>query len=331
VALDLSHPLKPNLTRPTIILSDTHFGDPRRSTPQVADLIPIIEQAGHLIINGDVAELQYPALQARAARQVLDLQAVCDRLGVQLTLLSGNHDAFLEDRRYLTLNQGQILVTHGDVIHPAVVPWSDAAKWFREKGLRAIRDLGPERAHCLEGRLEVARFIGHHEFVHSMGRQTELKTLWMRPRLLGSILWYWLRAPHYAARFVEHCMPEAKVFVFGHSHRQGTWNRRGRLVINTGSFHFPGKPQAVVIEDNAIAVHRIQRRPSGLLQLSQPPARFFNLKPNPSSPSSTSPTNTPTPTHCNQQYLNQLAGEDYTPNANPISKPNPEPTGNIAA
>lgn len=327
------------MPRPTIILSDTHLGDPRRSTPRVADLVPIIEQAGHLIINGDVAELQHPELQTSAARQVLDLQAVCDRLDVKLTMLSGNHDAFLEDRRYHTLHDDHILITHGDVIHPAVVPWSDSAKWFKEKGLRAIRDLGPERFNCLEDRLEVARFIGHHEFIHSLGRHTEMKTLWMRPRLLASILWYWLRAPHYAAKLLEHCMPKAKVIVFGHSHRQGVWLRRGRLVINTGSFHFPGKPRAVVIDDRAIAVHALERRPSGLLQLAQPASRWFMLPERAvehqqaepvAQPATKQPHTPPAEAGVNQGYLQDLAGINYQANPAPGSTQN-APGSSVAA
>ena len=46
----------------------------------------------------------------------------------------------------------------------------------------------------------------------------------------------------------------------GHSHRAGAWLVRGRLVLNTGSFTFPGQPHAVTIDRDEVALVPLARR-----------------------------------------------------------------------
>jgi hypothetical protein len=47
------------------------------------------------------------------------------------------------------------------------------------------------------------------------------------------------------------------MIILGHAHHQGVWQRRGRTVINTGSFRFPGQPRVVRITGSQVSVHRI--------------------------------------------------------------------------
>ncbi len=243
----------------TIILSDTHFGAPGRRTPSPASLRPIIQRADRLVLNGDVAELQAPALRADAARAVLELQSICDELDIELDLISGNHDAYLNDQRHLTLADGQILVTHGDVLHPAVVPWVDDAAGLEIEARDGLRQLDDDHRDTLEGRLLVSQYVGHTQFLNS-SHSERLISLLLHPSRVRRICQYWKHAPTAAALLAARYAPQTKFIVFGHSHRQGVWPIGWRTVINTGSFHFPGRPRAVVIDDQTLTVHKVKRQ-----------------------------------------------------------------------
>ncbi|MHC4948927.1 MAG: hypothetical protein ACYTG1_11800, partial [Planctomycetota bacterium] len=68
----------------------------------------------------------------------------------------------------------------------------------------------------------------------------------------------------------------ATFVLLGHTHHAGIWPLRGRVIINTGSFVFPGRPRAAVLEGNALSVHRI-RRYDGLYDLAEQPIVRYRL------------------------------------------------------
>jgi hypothetical protein len=51
----------------------------------------------------------------------------------------------------------------------------------------------------------------------------------------------WFTQPRAGAKFCDTYFPQAEFLVIGHFHRQGCWQRKGRQVINTGSFMAPGR------------------------------------------------------------------------------------------
>jgi hypothetical protein len=109
----------------------------------------------------------------------------------------------------------------------------------------------------------------------------------LRPWSLPQVLWYWWRFPRLAARFLRDHAPNARIGVFGHTHRAGIWTIDNRVIINTGSFGFPGKPRGVMVEgdrearvlaiENDGATYRFAREPVRVLEL---PA-LGSLKPQP--------------------------------------------------
>lgn len=105
-----------------VILSDTHMGRPEAVVRSPAELAPLWRGADSLVINGDVAEVHDPRHRVKAAGQVLELHDLCERDGVDLTLLSGNHDPYISDTRHLKLANGAVFVTHGDALHPSIAP-----------------------------------------------------------------------------------------------------------------------------------------------------------------------------------------------------------------
>ncbi len=245
----------------TLILSDTHLGRPRGGALSARALRPLWTRVDRLILNGDVAEIHHPHHWSDAARAILELTDLCEDDGVQLTFLSGNHDPFLTDIRCLHLADRRVFVTHGDVLHPAVAPWSPAAGRMREARTRALAHVDPETHDELEVRLAAAQAASHAEWekiTEEAGRSTVLGML-ARPWKLVEVLRYWRALPQLASDFAAQCAPDARFIVVGHSHHPGVWRVGERWIINTGAFSFPGRPRAVLVRGDELAVHRIRR------------------------------------------------------------------------
>lgn len=262
-----------------VILSDTHLGPPGRGAVDAANLRPLWRGADELILNGDIAELQDVAHRAAAARQVMKIQALCEIDGVTLTMLPGNHDPMLSDRRHLDLCGGEVFVTHGDALHPAISPWTEERRSLRRLHDDAAARLGvaPDR----DAKLSIAQFASHLKW-EEMARQDEaepsaLRRKWGHAMKIARVLWYWHTLPRAASDFARKYCPHARFFVFGHIHRAGVWKLGGRILINTGSYDFPRNPQAVVIEAGQLRVYKAQRRDDGTYHLAATPHAHFPL------------------------------------------------------
>lgn len=253
----------------TLILSDTHLGKPSGAT--AAALRPLWQGIDELVVNGDTAEVQVPWLRSAAVRELDQLETLTAKDGVKLTLISGNHDAYLTDRRCLQLGSGSILVMHGDALHPAVAPWTRYAESLANRTERGIARAAQDD---LANRLDIAQHVGHSEFLReyviaSLGEST-LKRILARPIEVPQVLSYWRKEPALAERFLERYAPQTKVLIVGHSHRRRVSQRNGRTIINTGAFMFPGKPQGVIHQGDTLGVHRIIKR-AGAYELAPKP------------------------------------------------------------
>lgn len=244
-----------------IILSDTHLGRPRGGAGPAEALRPLWQGYDTLIINGDVAEVHHPKYRAAAAREVLRLAELCEDDDVQLVLLSGNHDPFLSDLRHLILANGQVFVTHGDVLHPAVAPWSPRAGRLRRAHEQYLEQVAPEQRDHLESMLSVSQHAAHTEWeiLAEQARKSKRRFMLLQPWKIAQVLYYWHRFPRLAARFLEQHAPEARYIILGHTHRPQIKQINGRTIINTGCYAFPGKPRAVTIENNQLTVRPIIR------------------------------------------------------------------------
>mgnify|MGYP001816180824 CR=1 FL=1 len=243
----------------TLILSDTHLGKPGSATAE--GLRPIWQGIDELVINGDTAEVQVPWLRGAAVRELDRLEQLTGQDGVKLTLISGNHDAYLTDRRCLQLGNESILIMHGDALHPAVAPWTRFAQSLAD---RTERGIARATQDDLATRLDIAQHVGHSEFLReyviaSLGENT-LKRILARPIEVPQVLSYWRQEPLLAERFLERYAPQTKVLIVGHSHRRRVCQRNGRTIINTGAFMFPGRPQCVIHQGDTLRVHRIIKR-----------------------------------------------------------------------
>ena len=269
-----------------VIISDTHLGRPKCAALSALALRPIWKDATRLIINGDIAEIHHPKHADAAGEQVIKLFEYCERDGVILTLLSGNHDPYISDLRHVHIAEGNIFVTHGDVLHPAIAPWSPRTPRIRIAYEKAISAVDPEDRDHLISRLSVSRYASAQECqaLANAASQSSIMGMLLRPWAILQVLHYWKVVPRMAAHFTKYHSPEAKFMIFGHTHRPGIWHFDDMTVINTGSFGFPGRPWAVTIEDRQLSVWRILRC-SDTYCLAETPVRTYELPVRGSSPS----------------------------------------------
>jgi len=257
----------------TLILSDTHLGKPGAATAEA--LRPVWQGFDELVINGDAAEVQVPWLRGAAVRELDRLEQLTRQDGVRLTLISGNHDAYLTDRRCLRLAEGRVLVMHGDALHPAVAPWTRSAKALASRTERELNNAGH---NDLEERLNIAQHVGHSEFLKeyvlsSLGETTTRRIL-ARPIEVPKVLWYWRNEQALAHRFLDRYAPQTRVLIVGHSHRRAVWQRGQRTIINTGAFMFPGRPQCVIHAGDRLSVHRIVKHKDAYQRQTRPVIRI---------------------------------------------------------
>jgi len=264
-----------------VILSDLHLGRPGRGAIGPDAVRPLWQGADELVINGDLAELADPQVRGEAARQVLRLQELCDADGVRLCVLAGNHDPFITDRRYLRLCGGEVFVTHGDILHPAISPWTGHARRLAELHAGALAALTGGPCSGLDDRLAAAAHAAQAEWDERTNRPPHRTPGPVARRMqlavkAAKVAWYWHTLPGRAADFAHWHVPECRYFVFGHIHRAGVWCRSGRVVINTGSYGLPGRPRGVVLEGRSMSVRRIVEA-DGRYRFADPPIAAYEL------------------------------------------------------
>ncbi len=245
-----------------LVLSDLHFGLPARRTPTPRMLRPLWQQVDHLLLNGDTCEFHEDHMREQAIDSLRTMMAMCHEDGVNLSIIAGNHDPFISPLQRCTLVDDRVLVTHGHEIHR----------------IRARQPVDGQR--CERGTMD--SLAGRHRFdddaledaierslrftppTHELqAPQTLLDSIpWSasKPFLVLKILRYWRDFPAFARRYRSMVAPNAKIVLVGHSHRDGVWTNEDCTVLNTGSWTWPGRPQAVYITDTFVSMCRIRIR-----------------------------------------------------------------------
>lgn len=245
---------------PLRIVSDLHLGHRGSRVETAAQLAPLIEGVGTLVSNGDTFQELSSQYREQGRRLFDEWQGMMADRGVEFIALPGNHDPGVGDSHSLDLQDGAVFVSHGDAIFAENAPWKRMVPKLRGEIAEAFRRAGPE-ADSLDGRLRLARDVARMLMPEKMsGKRSLPARCWdaaMPPGRAVRMLLSWASFPDEAEVFLEHYRPRAEVFICGHFHLAGVWRRRGRLIVNTGSFMPPGPAWHVDFDGEWMSIGRI--------------------------------------------------------------------------
>ena len=274
----------------TLILSDTHMARPGRGAGSIEALRPLWAGVDHLVMNGDTAETRAQRHYDVSLQRIEELRQAAEADGVKLTMIAGNHDPFVVDRDWVWLAGGAVLATHGDLLHPAIAPWSEEAEELEQLQEEAVAEVADDPQHPdLDEQAEASkRASARHWRSHAQDRFAQRDRSWWarrwrQARKAACVLYYWHVMPKRAMSFAENEFPGCRFFVFGHIHRPGVWidqprgDQPGRVILNTGSFHMPTRPRAVLIDDDRLTFWKIHLDKKRGHRLGQKPLRAFAL------------------------------------------------------
>ncbi len=253
-------------TDPTLILSDLHLGHRASLIRDPEQLAPVFREANTIVLNGDTAELRHQIYRPVGRMLAATLARVCHSSGAKAIFINGNHDPVISHIDHLDLAEGQMLVTHGDMLFLGIAPWSRQAYAYRKIHLRALDQLGPDALLNFEKRLLATKRTSLKlqllEEPTTQGRFPGLglivRQFWppFRPFM---ILHAWWETPKLGAKLLQAFRPETRYLLIGHTHFPGCWNHGGRVVINTGSFVWNFGACAVLLKEKSFEIRKIER------------------------------------------------------------------------
>ena len=257
-----------NLTpsEPILIISDLHLGHRVCAIRSPSELEPLIAQTRTLVLNGDTAEMRTSADRAVGRQAAAEIARIAHGYGTKVIFINGNHDPTISKQDHLDLADGNVLVTHGDILFLGVAPWSPKARAFRTIHRRVLTDLGPEALYKFEKRLLATKrtAIKLQMLAHPLtrGRFPGLRLLarqFWPPYRPFMILKAWLDTPRLATELLESLKPQTRIIIIGHTHRRGIWQRHNRVVINTGGYVPSVSALGVLIEGKKLEVRSVER------------------------------------------------------------------------
>ncbi len=256
------------MKEPVRIFSDLHLGSRVSRIRNVSALRPLLEDAGTVVFNGDTWQELAPELLERSREMLDQLRTLAAEAGCEVVFLPGNHDPGWPGNGWIELADGRIVVTHGDTLLPDGAPWKREILTNPEQ-VREIWEAHPAAETDPLERHQVAREISmaFPTLHHPHGRHL-FQRAWdaaIPPqRALHMLAAWWTQADDGAA-LCERFFPKAELLVIGHFHRHGSWLRRGRRIVNTGSFVPPGRAMWVEWRDGLLSRGFIEESPDTCL------------------------------------------------------------------
>lgn len=263
------------------ILSDLHFGDHASRVCRLSQLVPLLENVPHLVLNGDTLDTRPGPQPVHTEQCRAEVTGFFPTQVGRVTYLTGNHDADFSPDHRLDLADGRIFVTHGDLFFDDIVPWSHDAAFIGRRLAEEFRTLPVDLHGHLDHRLALFRRVAAAIPQRHQSERNKLKyalhyfadTVWPPQRILR-IIRAWQNAPRSAADATRRHRPEARFVVSGHTHRPGVWRMPdGLTVINTGSFCPPLGGCCVDVSAETVTVRQIEAR-AGEFRLGETRATF---------------------------------------------------------
>lgn len=250
------------------IFSDIHYGDRASGARRLPQLRPLLDGVSQLVLNGDTLETRVGPDPAYTAAIRAEVAAFFPREVPRVTYLTGNHDPDFSPLHTLDLAGGEVFLTHGDILHPELVPWSADAPVLRARIEAGLAAMAPADRERLEARFALWRRVAMSVPQRHQSERHHLKYAWRfardtvwPPMRIVRILRAWFAEPSIAAAFALQHRPGARFVLLGHTHRPGFWRRPdGRTIINTGSFCPPLGGTLVDLQDGQLTVRRVEAR-----------------------------------------------------------------------
>jgi exonuclease SbcD len=266
--------------QPIRILSDLHFGHAASLAREIAQLEPLYDGVRTVVLNGDTVEMRSERCRARTAPLLQELRDFCAAQEASTFFINGNHDPIISTVNHLEIDDGRLLVTHGDSLVHEAKPGAVGHRFRACPEARAVSESEAGETGPLERILStskrVARRVDLDRFTIPNGPwgrfSTFMKQTWPPKRLVRTVS-SWKNTPLHAINLVRLYRPETRCVVVGHTHVPGIWHRKGYCVINTGSFLPVLGRLAVDYEDGAVTVRKVVLR-RGQFRLGNAVARF---------------------------------------------------------
>lgn len=250
------------------IFSDIHYGDRSSRVRSLAQIAPLFEGAGLVVLNGDTLDTRIGPHPQRTNELRQEAREFLARNAPETVLITGNHDPDLSNLHLQLLGDDRVLVTHGDVLFESIVPWGRDVPLIKEVLAEELARADAADRQSLEGRLAIfrrvcARIPQRHQVEPNRWKHLvsfALDTVWP-PLHAWHVIRAWQVAPERAAALAREHRPAAQFVVFGHTHHPGVWRTKdGRIAINTGSFCPPFGPRVVELTPGHLRIREIRRR-----------------------------------------------------------------------
>ncbi|MBE2214492.1 MAG: metallophosphoesterase family protein [Opitutaceae bacterium] len=230
------------MDEPIRILSDLHLGHSASLARDISQIGPLFRGVGTVVFNGDTVEMRSERDRELADQRIHAVHEFCAEQAAASYFINGNHDPIISTINHMEIDEGRILVTHGDVLFHETSP--HRPRRFRgSMHARRLDGLTPEElAHfeqILSTNKRVTAFHDDYSFSIPEGQwgkfATFMKQTWP-PRRLVNMVSSWTHTHVNAINLVRAYRPHARVIVVGHTHFPGIWHRHGYTVVNTGSY-----------------------------------------------------------------------------------------------
>jgi len=220
------------------VVSDLHLGHPSSIIASASELFPLLEDVDVLVLNGDTLQDLNPKWNRKSLHIFSAFEAKAKELGVRLVRTAGNHDPISAVAQVVKIDQGKVLITHGDAFYPEGSPWARDL----EQNKPHLAPLLQRITYCgkdLQKRLEVARDMAlalRSYGVVPDSRMEEFRRLFQEPKRILKILlglyWMW----EMGERFIAQYAPQTELLVFGHFHQNSVRLSQTSRQVCTGGF-----------------------------------------------------------------------------------------------
>ncbi|MFT6240135.1 MAG: putative phosphodiesterase [Akkermansiaceae bacterium] len=240
-------------------------------------LLPVLEEVDHLVLAGDVWQQRKVGTGWEEARRKYEaLLTLAEERGIEVEVLRGNHDP--EGGKGVTWLEGKaVLVTHGDAIYEDASPWSREIGRYRAE-VNAIIEKYEGKSHlaaaCADRAKEIAVTLKVIPLPKLPPPFNFFATALWPPNRMCEMIRVWGGMGKEGLRFLEESGEGARVLVCGHFHRAGIWERKGRVMMNTGSFMRGSRPWAVDLKEGKMTA-RALRLEGGLFLLDEVKGRWI--------------------------------------------------------